>query len=164
MKNFHADHNRSNTEIAKNHTLKQNQELQAFYNLATADGQLHSEASLKIEEFNCTAESPFLASGQSGYFNEQIDKHGMSGLKLHEEDVEDAKYIAECFGKEISLSDDALDILYTTLPGTTEMNYVMQTFPAIISEDVFQCPATHEWPFPPKVGGKEEVYWSRVLS
>lgn len=152
-----------NSEVMEHRATKQNREFQAIYDLAVA-GQEDWEISQKTEELNCALESPFLASGQSGYFSEQIDKHGMSSLKLHEKDIEDAKYIAECFGKEISLSDDALDILYTTLPGTTEMNYAVQTFPAIIFEDVFQCSATHELPFPPKVGEKEEEYWSRVLS
>lgn len=110
-----------------------------------------------------SAETPFLASGQSSYFNEQIDQSGMSGLKLREQDVKDARFIAECFGKKASFSDDNLDILYTTLPGTTEMNYAAQTFPAIIFEDVFQCSADHELPFNPKVGEKEEDYWTRVL-
>ncbi len=118
----------------------------------------------KVEDFNCTTKASFLASGQSSYFSEQIDKNGMSGLRLRDEDIEDAKYIAECFGKQINLSNDALDILYVTLPGTTEVNYATQTFPAVIFEDVFQCSAIHELPFPPKVGEKEEVYWSRVLS
>lgn len=164
MKKFHTEHGNDNIEAAEKHVVKQNRELQTLYNLAIMDEQQYGETLLKIREFNCTTESPFLASGQSSYFNEQIDKHGMSGLKLHKEDIEDAKYIAECFGKEISLSPDALDILYATLPGTTEMNYAMQTFPAVIFEDVFQCSATHEWPFVPKVGEKEETYWSRVLS
>ncbi len=166
MPNF-FEHIRSlrgiNSEAVEHCVTKQNREFQAIYDLA-ADGREDWEISQKIEELNCALESPFLASGQNSYFNEQIDKYGMSGLKLREEDIEDAKYIAECFGKEISLSDDALDILYVTLPGTTEMNYAMQTFPAIIFEDVFQCSVTHELPFPPKVGEKEEEYWSRVLS
>lgn len=163
MKNLRAEHRSDDAEIIEHQATKKNQELQAIYNLA-ADGREDWEISQKVEEFNCTTESPFLASGQSSYFNEQIDKNGINGLKLHQEDIEDAKYIAECFGKKISLSDDALDILYTTLPGTTEMNYAMQTFPAVIFEDVFQGSVTHDLPFPPKVGEKEEVYWSRVLS
>lgn len=36
----------------------------------------------------------------------------MKGLKLRKEDIEDAKYIAECFGKEINLSDDGLDKIF----------------------------------------------------
>lgn len=164
MKNLRAEQESDNdVELAECHMTKQNQELQAIYDLATT-GQEDWEISQQIEEFNCTTETPFLASGQSSYFNEQIDKNSMNGLRLRKEDIEDAKFIAECFGKGINLSDDALKILYTTLPGTTEMNYATQTFPAVIFEDVFQCPATHELPFPPKVGEKEEVYWSRVLS
>ena len=63
----------------------------------------------------------------------------MSGLRLRDEDIEDAKYIAECFGKQINLSNDALDILYVTLPGTTEVNYATQTFPAVILKTYFSA-------------------------
>lgn len=164
MKNLRTKHRgNGEAESTERHALKHNRELQTIYNLAINE-QGSWEALQKIEEFNCKTESPFLASGQSSYFNEQIDENGMKGLKLRKEDIEDAKYIAECFGKEINLSDDGLDILYATLPGTTEMNYATQTFPAVIFEDVFQGSATHELPFPPKVGEKEEEYWLRVLS
>ena len=146
---------------------KHNSELQKIYDSvigANLEGwEAQWEMQNRFQEFNMSAETPFLASGQSSYFNEQIDQSGMSGLKLREQDVKDARFIAECFGKKASFSDNNLDILYTTLPGTTEMNYAMQTFPAIIFEDVFQCSAGHELPFNPKVGEKEEDYWTRVL-
>ena len=150
-----------------NQGVKHNSELQAIYDSVIGadleDWEAQWELQNKFQEFNMSAETPFLASGQSSYFNEQIDQNGMSGLKLREQDVEDARFIAECFGKKASFSDDNLDILYTTLPGTTEMNYATQTFPAIIFEDVFQCSAGHELPFSPKVGEKEVDYWARVL-
>ena len=163
IKTLRAERGDSDTETAEHHIIKHNQEFQAVYDLAAAERE-DWEISQKLEELNCALESPFLASGQSSYFNEQIDEKGLQGLKLRKEDLEDAKYIAECFGKQISLSDDALDICYATLPGSTEMDYATQTFPAIIFEDVFQCSATHELPIPPKVGEKEEEYWLRVLS
>lgn len=146
---------------------KHNSELQEIYDSVIGanleDWEAQWEMQNRFQEFNMSAETPFLASGQSSYFNEQIDQSGMSGFKLREQDVKDARFIAECFGKKVSFSDDNLDILYTTLPGTTEMNYAAQTFPAIIFEDVFQCSADHELPFNPKVGEKEEDYWTRVL-
>lgn len=146
---------------------KHNSELQEIYDSVIGanleDWETQWEMQNRFQEFNMSAETPFLASGQSSYFNEQIDQSGMSGLKLREQDVEDARFIAECFGEKASFSDNNLDILYTTLPGTTEMNYAMQTFPAIIFEDVFQCSAGHELPFNPRVGEKEEDYWVRVL-
>lgn len=146
---------------------KHNSELQEIYDSVISadleDWKSQWEMQNRFQEFNMSAETPFLASGQSNYFNEQIDQSGMSGLKLRDQDVEDARFIAECFGKKAGFSDDNLDILYTTLPGTTEMNYAIQTFPAIIFEDVFQCSAGHELPFNPKVGEKEEDYWIRVL-
>ena len=165
MKKLRTEYGGSDdAEVAKNYMTRQNRELQVIYDLALPAGYDDWEVMRKVEDFNCTTKASFLASGQSSYFSEQIDKNGMSGLRLRDEDIEDAKYIAECFGKQINLSNDALDILYVTLPGTTEVNYATQTFPAVIFEDVFQCSATHELPFPPKVGEKEEVYWSRVLS
>ncbi len=146
---------------------KHNSELQEIYDSVIGadleDWKSQWEMQNRFQEFNMSAETPFLASGQSSYFNEQISQSGMSGLKLREQDVADARFIAECFEKKASFSDDNLDILYATLPGTTEMNYAMQTFPAIIFEDVFQCSAGHELPFNPKVGEKEEDYWTRVL-
>ena len=146
---------------------KHNSELQEIYDSVIGanleDWETQWEMQNRFQEFNMSAETPFLASGQSSYFNEQIDQSGMSGLKLREQDVEDARFIAECFGEKASFSDDNLDVLYTTLPGTIEMNYATQTFPAIIFEDVFQCSAGHELPFNPKVGEKEEDYWARVL-
>lgn len=163
MKNLRAERGSNDTELVERHVVTHNQEFQRIYDLA-ATGLEDWEISQKIEDLNCISESPFLASGQNSYFNEQIDKNGMTGLKLRQEDIEDANFIAECFGKKLPLSDDTLDILYTTLPGTTEINYATQTFPAVIFEDVFQGSATHELPFPPKVGEKEEAYWSRVLS
>ena len=146
---------------------KHNIELQSIYdsvvNANLEDWETQWEMQNKFQKFNMSTETPFLASGQSSYFNEQIDQNGMSGLKLREHDVEDARFIAECFGKKASFSDDNLDILYTTLPGTTEMNYAIQTFPAIIFEDVFQCSASHELPFSSKVEEKEDDCWTRVL-
>jgi len=160
-----AELKEANAEIKQG--TKHNSELQSIYDSVTSAGledwEAQWEMQNRFQEFNMSAETPFLASGQSSYFNEQIDQNGMSGLKLREQDVEDARFIAECFGKKASFSDDNLDILYTTLPGTTEMNYATQTFPAIIFEDVFQCSAGHELPFSPKVGEKEEDYWARVL-
>lgn len=160
-----AELKEANAEVKQG--TKHNLKLQSIYDSVISAGledwEEQWEIQNKFQEFNMSAETPFLASGQSSYFNEQIDQNGMSGLKLREQDVEDARFIAECFGKKASFSDDNLDILYTTLPGTTEMNYAMQTFPAIIFEDVFQCSAGHELSFSPKVGEKEEDYWTRVL-
>lgn len=160
-----AELKEANVEVKQG--TKHNSELQSIYDSVASAGledwEAQWEMQNRFQEFNMSAETPFLASGQSSYFNEQIDQSGMSGLKLREQDVKDARFIAECFGKKASFSDDNLDILYTTLPGTTEMNYATQTFPAIIFEDVFQCSAGHELPFSPKVGEKEEDYWARVL-
>lgn len=155
------------SSVEKEHGIKHNSELQSIYDSVIGadleDWEIQWEIKKGFQEFNMSAETSFLASGQSSYFNEQIDQNGMSGLKLRKQDVEDARFIAECFGKKASFSDDNLDILYATLPGTIEMNYAAQTFPAIIFEDVFQCPANHDLPFSPKVGEKEEDYWVRVL-
>lgn len=103
---------------------KHNSKLQSIYDsiigAGLEDWGTQLEIQNRFQEFNMSAETPFLASGQSGYFNEQIDQSGMSGLKLYKQDMEDARFIAECFGKKASFSDDNLDVLYTTLPGTTE--------------------------------------------
>ena len=98
---------------------KHNSELQEIYDSVISadleDWESQWEMQNRFQEFNMSAETPFLASGQSNYFNEQIYQSGMSGLKLRDQDVEDARFIAECFGKKASFSDDNLDILYTPL-------------------------------------------------
>ena len=159
--------NLKETSVGEKRRARHNPELQSVYDSIIAsdleDWEAQYEIQNRFQAFNLSAGTPFLASGQSSYFNEQIDKNGMSGLKLHEQDIKDAHFIAECFGRKASFSDDNLDILYATLPGTIEMNYATQTFPAVIFEDVFQCSAGHELPLSPKVGEKEEDYWVRVL-
>ena len=106
---------------------------------------------------------PYLASGVSSYFNEQIEQKGLSYLKLSMQDIEDAKFISACFNKETNFSDNNLSILYTSLLGTVELNYASQSFPAGIFEDVFQCSVTHELPLEPIYGEKEVDYYIRVL-
>jgi len=49
------------------------------------------------------------------------------------------------------------------LLGTTELSYAMDTFPAGIMEDVFQCLPTHDLPIPPRVGEGELDYWVQVM-
>lgn len=120
-------------------------------------------ATMQLKEFNLYEEDPLLASGMSCYFNEQIDQGGFSNLHLAEQDIEDARFIAECFGKTTNYSDNGLSILYTTLLGSTELNYGMQTFPAGIFEDVFQCSPNHSFPIRPKVGESEADFYSRIL-
>jgi len=122
-----------------------------------------SELLLFLTEYNLNQSVPYLASGMSCYFNGQADTDGISSFNLTEQDKIDAKYIASCFGKEINYSDNDLSVLYTTLLGTTELNYAAQTFPAGIFEDVFQCSSTHELPIQPIVGEREADYYVRVL-
>lgn len=139
-------------------TLKQNMQLQQLY-----DSNDYYEMLMLLQEYNLSQTMPFLACGMSCYFNNQVNENGLSNLKLSDQDIEDAKFIASCFGKLINYSDNNLSTLYTTLLGTTEFNYGMQTFPAGIFEDVFQCSPDHSLPIPPIVGESESDYYCRVL-
>ncbi len=139
--------------------VKPNIELQQLYE-STSN---HEEMLMALQRYNYAQSKPFLASGMSCYFNDQVDEHGLSNLKLSRQDMEDAKFIASCFGKDVNYSVNDLSIVYTTLLGTTEFNYGMQTFPAGIFEDVFQCSADHRLPIQPVVGESEPDFFCRVL-
>ena len=87
----------------------------------------------------------------------------LGNFKLNYQDIEDARYISRCFGKNTTYSENNIPITYTTLLGTTEFNYASQSFPAGIYEDVFQCSPDHNFPIQPLVGEKEEEFYLRVL-
>lgn len=146
---------------------KHNSELQSIYDdtdIAT-DPDSFYELLNKLQDYNIESSTSTLASGQSSYFSEQIDKSGFEKrLRLREQDVEDARFIASCFNKEINYGTSDLPILYTTLPGTVEFNYATQTFPAGLYEDVFQESADHSLSIEPLVDEPENRYWQRVLS
>ena len=117
----------------------------------------------QLQKYNMMQDVPYLASGQSGYFHEQIINNGFGSNKLDPQDAEDAKYISNCFGKKTSYSENSIPISYTTLLGTTEFNYATDPFPAGIYEDVFQCSPTHRFPIQPVVGESEENFYLRIL-
>lgn len=118
---------------------------------------------MELQNYNMIQEVPYLATGQNGYFHEQIMSNGLGNFKLNPQDIEDAKYISSCFGKETSYSENNIPITYTTLLGSTEFDYATQSFPAGIYEDVFQCGWDHDFPIRPLVGEKEEDFYLRVL-
>lgn len=138
--------------------VKVNYQLQQLYNSSD-----YYELLMQLQEYNLGQPMPFLASGMSCYFNDQIDEFGLSNLKLAEQDIDDARFIASCFGNEINYASNNLSILYTTLLGTSEFNYGMQTFPAGIFEDVFQCSPNHGFPIQPIVGENEVDFYCRIL-
>lgn len=120
---------------------------------------------LQFELHNKESASPVLASGQSGYFTEQIMHTGFEQrLRLDDQTQADAKFIAKCFGKTINYGANQLPILYTTLPGSVEFGYATQTFPAGIYEDVFQESPERHLSTPPLAYEPERLYWQRVLS
>ena len=142
-----------------------NQTIQDLYNkygyglTRENDHQLLTE----LQNYNMTLDSFLLATGQSGYFSDQISANGLGSQKLDPQDLDDVKYIAMCFGKEIKYSDNNIPITYTTLLGTTEFNYGVQTFPAGIFENVFQCNPNHSFPIQPIVGESEQDFYLRLL-
>ena len=118
---------------------------------------------MDLQNYNMLQDDPYLATGQSGYFHEQIMSNGLGSFKLNSQDIEDAKYISNCFGKVTMYSENNIQVTYTTLLGTTEFNYGTQTFPAGIFEDVFQCSPIHEFPIQPIVGESEQDFYLRLL-
>ena len=118
---------------------------------------------MELEEYNMMQDIPFLATGQSGYFHEQIMNSGLGSCKLNPQDIEDAKYISSCIGKNTRYSANNIPITYTTLLGTTEFNYGTQTFPAGIIEDVFLFFSMHDFPIQPIVGESEQDFFLRLL-
>ncbi len=143
---------------SSNTIVRPNIQLQQLY-----DTNDYYEMPMLLQEYNLSQSMPFLASGLSCYFNNQVNENGLSNLKLSAQDIEDAKFIASCFGKTINYSDNNLSTLYTVLLGTIEFNYGMQTFPAGIFEDVFQCSSDHSMPIQPIVGESEVDFYCRVL-
>ena len=79
------------------------------------------------------------------------------------QDIEDAKFISSCFGKNTMYSENNIPVTYTTLLGTTEFNYGTRTFPAGIFEDVFQG-LDHDFPIQPIVGESEQDFYLRILN
>lgn len=151
------------TSEAEQKTIRQNTEIQELFDSSIKGGLLAERETLQQYNMARNLEDCYLASGQNGYFSEQIDIEGFSGMKLQEQDKNDAKFIAKSFGRNITFGDNNLQVLYTTLLGTTESNYAMQAFPAGIMEDVFQCDPTHSLPIRPRAGETEADYYSRLM-
>ena len=122
-----------------------------------------AELLMALQNYNMEQDVPYLATGQSGYFHEQIMNNGLGSFKLNQQDIEDAKFISNCFGKTTAYSENSIPISYTTLLGTVEFNYGTQTFPAGIFEDVFQCNPNHDFPIRPIVGESEQDFYLRIL-
>ena len=141
------------------------QNVQKIYNDSRYgyDDLQDSNLLMNLQEYNLQLRTPYLATGQSCYFNSQIENNGLANLKLNFQDMEDAKFISKCFGVETHYSENEIPITYTTLLGTTEFNYATQTFPAGIFEDVFQCSPNHNLPIQPKVGELEQEFFLRLL-
>ena len=118
---------------------------------------------MQLQNYNLTLEEPYLATGQSSYFNNQIELNGLSQQKLNLQDIEDAKFISQSFGITTNYTDNNVPITYVTLLGTTEFYYATQRFPAGIFEDVFQCSPNHSWPIQPIVGELEKDFYLRLL-
>lgn len=142
-----------------------NKDIQKIYNQFGYgyDEKNDAELLLSLQEYNQSQEYPLLATGQSGYFNEQIDENGLTVLEMKQQDIEDAEFISRSFNINTNFKNNNLPMIYTTLLGTTEFNYATQSFPAVIFEDVFQCSPNHILPIRPLVGEKEPDFYLRLL-
>ena len=116
-----------------------------------------------LKKYNKSLPEPYLATGQSCYYNAQIERHGLTGLHFDEETIDDINYIRKAFGKEPVAVRGEIPVVYTTLLGTTEFYYATQSFPAFIFEETFQCSVDHTLDILPKVGEKEQDYFLRLM-
>ncbi len=115
-----------------------------------------------LQMYNKEQKTPYLATGQSGYFNEYIDKNGLGNLSLDDEVIEDAKNISVFLDVKDFFKKNT-PIVYTTLLGTTEFNYASHTFPAAILEEVFKIGYVRKFPIKPLVGEAKEDFYFRLL-
>ena len=140
-------------------------DIQSLYNEYGYGYNSNLDAQLlrKLYEYNYSLDDPYLATGQSGYFDEQIRLKGLGNQKLDLQDIEDARFIADCFGNTKKYSGNTVPIFYATMLGTVEFGYATQSFPAGVFEDVFQCSPNHVWPIRPLVGELEKDFYLRLL-
>ena len=151
------------TKLKSNKVDKNIQQIYDHYKYGY-DFDMDQELLYTLEEYNSKLDEPYFATGQNSYYNDQIEEKGLSNLRLKEQDIEDANFIATSFGKKPhSSSNNSIPIVYTTLLGTTEFNYASQSFPASIFEDAFGCSADHSLPIQPIVGESEQEYYLRVM-
>lgn len=151
--------------LSSKNCIKIDKNIQEIYNKFGYGYNSENDAMLLgyLQQYNMQLEKPYLASGQSGYFTEQILQNGLGNFKLKEQDAEDAKFISGCFGNKNNYSNSQVPITYACVLGNVEFNYASQTFPAGIFEDVFQCSPTHELPIQPYVGEDEVGFYLRLL-
>lgn len=168
-KNIEKNHNLESKEA----TPQKDPEFQKIYEESkTSDEYGFYESTMK--NHNLETGRLYFATGQSCYYNEQADRDGLCSLKMSQEDIADANFIINCFGGRNGhqppdgeppkpRSEDKISVLYTTLPGSTELLYASQSFPAFIFEDVFGCGADHIPTISPKVGEEESDFYLRLL-
>ena len=119
---------------------------------------------ISLQEININLEEPYIVTGQSGYFNERIEREGLGDLSLDREDLEIVNYIIECFhNNQRKFMTDSISFFSSAFMGSVEFNFATQTFPAGIEENVFQCTAGHRWPILPRVGESEKDFYIRLL-
>lgn len=124
-----------------------------------------AEFEMLMQQYNINSKGDiYFATGVSGYFNDQVDNLGLANIRITGEDLEDVRFIQECFGNTIKYGENGVKATYTTLPGTTEVTYGMQAFPAGIYEDVFRFSVSHTFKIDPIVGESEVDYYCRNLA
>ncbi len=151
--------------LNKNKKIRVNRFIQSLYDQYGYGYDEISDANLlmSLQGYNMNLEIPLLATGQNGYFNDQIEKNGLTSQTLDEQDLEDAKFIAESFGKNTNYGNNNVPINYITMLGSTEFNYASQSFPAGILEDVFQCSPNRDFPIQLILGEREQDFYLRLL-
>lgn len=159
--------------------IEHNLKLQELYdknvNAATKE-------SISIKKFDAFGDdSLFLVSGQNAYFNKHIEDNGLNNIGVDAIDNELLRQLfllVKEYGQPHNYAQNG-SILYTAAPGTYELNYARQSFPAGIIEDIFHwqnyknplpwytiwCNQDKFLTIPVKliIGEPEYDYWMRVI-
>ena len=137
-----------------------------------------NEKSFLTKKFDPFGENElYFVTGQSGYFNKQIESNGLNHVKVEQDDALVLTMLHSLVLRYGSPSNyGKIDsIIYVAAPGTLELSYARQSFPAGILEDILDWQGDKKYPYPwytfvnnvesvdLVVGESESDYWMRVV-
>ncbi len=114
---------------------------------------------------NESVESAFFATGQNSYFAEYIASNGFGSLQIKDEDLQDIQYLQTYAhpGSEVIVKKREDYATYMAVPGEIEYHYATDSLPALVAEEAFGLPPTHQYYLNPIVGESEAEYVVRNL-
>ncbi len=153
------------------HNMELQKEYDRVVNTATKESILMRSFDLFGDD------SLYFASGQSAYFNKQIEEKGLNDLRIDEYDAETLRQLYLLVNRGFGRPKDygvKGTMLYVCAAGTGELDYSRQSFPSGILEDIFGWSRNRIYPWKDYTGedntrvdfvvGEEEAdYWMRVV-